>query len=103
MRNKLDCMAIFNGCLSIYGNGRCLFHPRFTQNKEEYKVPHERSRQDYSHKPGKTARSSFQIAPQIYCFWKHIKHCLTWLKTIKESFQNLSCEKQDRIKGAMLK
>lgn len=54
-------------------------------------------------KPGKTARSSFQIAPQIYCFWKHIKHCLTWLKTIKESFQNLSCEKQDRIKGAMLK
>lgn len=39
-----------------------MFRPRFTQNKEEYKVPHERRRQDYSHKPGKTARSSFQIA-----------------------------------------
>lgn len=57
---------------------------------------------------GKITRIS-QVRPQdhlfklLYCFWKHIKHCLTWLKTIKESFQNLSCEKQDRIKGAMLK
>jgi len=62
MRIKLYRQPLNLFLYSIYTNGRFVFYPRFSQNEDVHKVPQERNMQDYLHK---TARSSFQIFPQI--------------------------------------